>query len=45
MKKNDTLVLKTLKPKKETIAFLLNFSKSYEIVKLKNGSALGILKN
>ncbi|MFW2135277.1 hypothetical protein [Soonwooa sp.] len=45
MKKNDTLALKTLKPKKETIAFLLNFSKSYEVVKLKNGSALGILKN
>ncbi len=45
MKKNDTLALKALKPKKETIAFLLKFSKSYEVVKLKNGSPLGVLKN
>lgn len=45
MKKNDTLALKTLKPKKDTISFLLNFSKSYEVVKLKDGSSVGLLKN
>ncbi|WP_262888175.1 hypothetical protein [Chryseobacterium gallinarum] len=33
MKKNDSLKVKTLKPKKQTIDFLLNFSKSLEIVK------------
>lgn len=36
MKKNDSLKVKTLKPKKQTIDFLLNFSKSLEIVKSKN---------
>ncbi|SDJ74352.1 hypothetical protein [Chryseobacterium jejuense] len=36
MKKNDSLKVKTLKPKKETIDFLLNFSKSLEIVKSKS---------
>jgi len=35
MKKNDSLKVKTLKPKKETIEFLLNYSKSLEIVKTK----------
>ncbi|WP_300669712.1 hypothetical protein [Soonwooa sp.] len=45
MKKNDTLALKSLKPKKETIAFLLNYSKSLEVVKLKDGHPIGILKN
>jgi hypothetical protein len=35
MKKNDSLKVKTLKPKKETIDFLLNYSKSLEIVKTK----------
>lgn len=45
MKKNDTLALKTLKPKKETIAFLLNFSKTLEIVRLKDKSPIRIIKN
>ncbi len=36
MKKNDSLKVKTLKPKKQTIDFLLNFSKSIEIVKSKS---------
>lgn len=36
MKKNDSLKVKTLKPKKQTIDFLLNFSKSIEVVKSKS---------
>lgn len=36
MKKNDSLKVKTLKPKKETIDFLLNYSKSLELVKSKS---------
>ncbi|CAM2774929.1 hypothetical protein CHFL109739_00320 [Chryseobacterium flavum] len=36
MKKNDSLKVKTLKPKKQTIDFLLNFSKNLEIVKSKS---------
>ncbi|PXW13492.1 hypothetical protein C8D70_109109 [Chryseobacterium sp. CBTAP 102] len=36
MKKNDSLKVKTLKPKKQTIDFLLNFSKSLEVVKSKS---------
>ncbi|MDR6921664.1 hypothetical protein J2Y40_002513 [Chryseobacterium sp. 2987] len=44
MKKNDSLKVKTLKPKKQTIDFLLNFSKSIEIVKSK-GKSYPILKN
>lgn len=36
MKKNDSLKVKTLKPKKQTIDFLLNFSKSVEVVKTKS---------
>ncbi|MCS3532358.1 hypothetical protein M2373_003778 [Chryseobacterium sp. JUb7] len=36
MRKNDSLKVKTLKPKKQTIDFLLNFSKGLEIVKTKN---------
>ncbi len=35
MKKNDTLNAKLLKPKQETIDFLLNFSKSIDVVKAK----------
>ncbi|PJJ64815.1 hypothetical protein CLV73_3184 [Chryseobacterium geocarposphaerae] len=35
MKKNDSLKVKALKPKKETIEFLLSYSKSLEIVKTK----------
>ncbi|WP_262904148.1 hypothetical protein [Chryseobacterium tagetis] len=35
MKKNDSLKVKTLKPKKETIEFLLSYSKSLEIIKTK----------
>ncbi len=44
MKKNDSLKVKTLKPKKQTIDFLLNFSKSMEIVKSKSKN-YPILKN
>ncbi|WP_262912492.1 hypothetical protein [Chryseobacterium sp. MEBOG06] len=44
MKKNDSLKVKTLKPKKQTIDFLLNFSKSIEIVKSKSKN-YPILKN
>ncbi len=33
MKKNDSLKVKTLKPKKQTIDFLLSYSKSLEVVK------------
>jgi len=36
MRKNDSLKVKTLKPKKQTIEFLLSFSKNLEIVKTKN---------
>lgn len=35
MKKNDTLNEKLLKPKKETINFLLNYSKSIGVLKSK----------
>jgi hypothetical protein len=44
MKKNDSLKVKTLKPKKQTIDFLLNFSKGLEIVKGKSKN-YPILKN
>ncbi len=33
MRKNDSLKVKALKPKKQTIEFLLSFSKSVEVVK------------
>lgn len=36
MKKIDSLNTKMLKPKKGTIQFLLNFSKSIEVVKMPN---------
>ncbi|MFC5875358.1 hypothetical protein SAMN05443633_10671 [Chryseobacterium arachidis] len=36
MRKNDSLKVKALKPKKQTIDFLLNFSKSVEVVKTKS---------
>lgn len=35
MKKLDTLKHKNLKPKQETVNFLLNFSKSLAIMKVK----------
>ncbi|SKB80660.1 hypothetical protein SAMN05421800_10968 [Chryseobacterium balustinum] len=35
MKNNDSLKMKSLKPKKRTIDFLLNFSKNLEVVKIK----------
>ncbi len=44
MKNNDSLKAKSLKPKKQTIDFLLSFSKSLEVVKVKN-SHLHISKN
>ncbi|SHL16481.1 hypothetical protein SAMN05444267_101313 [Chryseobacterium polytrichastri] len=36
MKKNDSLKVKALKPKKEIIDFLLNFSKNIDVVKTKS---------
>lgn len=36
MKKNDSLKVKTLKPKKQTIDFLLSYSKSVELVQSKS---------
>jgi len=36
MRKNDSLKVKTLKPKKQTIDFLLNFSKNLEVIKANN---------
>lgn len=36
MKSNDSLKTKSLKPKKETIDFLLRFSKNLEAIKIKN---------
>jgi len=36
MKNNDSLKTKSLKPKKQTIDFLLNFSKNLDVVKIKN---------
>lgn len=44
MKKNDTLKKTILKPKRQTIDFLLKFSKSLEIIKIKDRSFL-IVKN
>ncbi|MDR6129682.1 hypothetical protein [Chryseobacterium sp. SORGH_AS_1175] len=35
MRKNDSLKVKTLKPKKQTIEFLLSYSKSLEVVKVR----------
>jgi len=36
MRKNDSLKVTTLKPKKETIEFLLNYSKNIDVVKTKS---------
>ncbi len=36
MKKNDSLKVKTLKPKKQTIDFLLSYSKSLDVLKIKD---------
>lgn len=36
MKKVDTLNVKKLKPKTETVTFLMNFSKSMEVLKSGN---------
>ncbi len=44
MKKIDTLNKSQLKPKQQTIDFLLRFSKSLEIVKMKDKSFL-MVKN
>jgi hypothetical protein len=44
MKKFDTLNEKLLKPRKQTIDFLLNYSKSLEIMKLKKENIL-VFKN
>ena len=44
MKKLDTLKKKDLKPKKETVDFLLSFSRSTEVLKIKQKNIL-ISKN
>ncbi len=36
MRKNDSLKVTTLKPKKQTIEFLLNFSKNLEVITAKS---------
>lgn len=35
MRKDDSLKVKTLKPKKQTIEFLLSYSKGLEVVKVR----------
>lgn len=45
MKKNDTLTIKKLNPKQTTIDFLLNFSKSLEIIKTNDVKSIKIIKN
>lgn len=44
MKKIDTFNFKKLKPRKETVEFILNFSKSLEFVKTKQGQFV-LVKN
>lgn len=44
MKNNDSLKSKSLKPKKQTVDFLLNFSKSLEVIKVKD-SHIHLSKN
>lgn len=44
MKKNDTLKETVLKPRKQTIEFLLSYSKSIEILKTKSKNHT-VLKN
>lgn len=44
MKKNDILNVKLLKPKKQTIDFLLNYSKSIEVITTAKKSFV-LLKN
>jgi len=36
MKKDDSLKVKTLKPKKQTIDFLLSYSKNLDVLKIKD---------
>ncbi len=45
MNKIDFLTSKKMKPKRATIQFLLNFSKSIEIIKLSNSKNCIISKN
>ena len=44
MKKNDTLNERLLKPKKQTVEFLLSYSKSVAVVKSKNKNHV-VVKN
>ncbi len=44
MKNNDSLKAKSLKPKKQTIDFLLSFSKNLEVIKVKD-SHIHLTKN
>lgn len=45
MKKNDALAVKFLKPKKETIDFLLNFSRNLHPMKVQNQETILVSKN
>lgn len=45
MKNNDTLLPKTLTPKKEIIDFLLNFSRNVQPIKTKNHKVVLVSKN
>ena len=45
MKKNDTLALNVLKPKKETIDFLLNYSKNIQQVRTKSQKTILVTNN
>ncbi|MGV4414645.1 hypothetical protein [Chryseobacterium sp. T1] len=45
MKNNDTLTIKTMKPKKETIDFLLSYSKNLKSMKLADDKIVLITKN
>lgn len=44
MKKIDILTPKAIMPKRETVKFLLNFSKSLEVIKTKN-LQVAVMKN
>lgn len=42
-KKN--LVVTSMKPKKEVVSFLLNFSKALHIIKVENGKSFEVIAN
>ncbi|WOC52528.1 hypothetical protein BPO_1881 [Bergeyella porcorum] len=45
MKNNNLLKLKLLKPKKQTIDFLLNYSKSIKVLSTATNKSFVIMKN